>query len=214
MKSLVLTLSILGGLSSAAWAAPIAPTSVSSDYARVDITTPNGCWAPSTYAVGPAVGVCHDLWVTPEPGQWAFMNGDDESPDQVAYRLVYEGLSTFTDYSFTSVVANVCCNFNSGFVGPLLTWYLNGVSWMEIQTDGPGVAETFSRLVNTGAGSSLVFELRNQRGAWNGNDFALNTDRTALSSDPVPEPASFFMLGSGLLGLGAAVRRRRAERKA
>lgn len=198
-------------LPGAASAAPIAPASVSSDYRAVDIATQNGCYAPGTYASGSALGVCHDLWVNPAPaGDWVFMNGDDDASDQVAYRMVYNNLAAATDYTFSSMVANVCCNFDSGFIGPLLSWYVNGVRWLDVQTDGPGVGETFGGVINTGNASVLVFELRNQRSVFDGNDFALNTSVTGL--DPVPEPASIIMLGTGLFGLAAAAKRKRQGR--
>lgn len=58
------------------------------------------------------------------------------------------------------------------------------------------------------ASGTATVQIRTAKGEWSGNDFALDDVYARATATPVPEPASMILLGSGLVGIARAARRR------
>lgn len=111
-------------------------------------------------------------------------------------------LSSFDADTFTHILGATTITLTGSFVG-------GGTITQAFTTDaigdGPGgVADfqTFS-LVGFANLSAVQFSSVTPR------VFAIDNINATSSTAPVPEPAAMFLLGSGLTGLGALVRRRR-----
>lgn len=83
----------------------------------------------------------------------------------------------------------------------------NGVV-LQTLTDQPPTADyilfTFSNLVATGAATQLQFGFRHDPDFWLFDDVVVTP-----AGAPIPEPTTMLLLGTGLAGVGAAVRKRR-----
>ena len=183
-------------------------TGFQSDYTTVDSSVPYGCYGPSTVALATSTSPCHDLWVDPSGSDpYLLFNGGTETDSlgQVAWRYLLTDLDPNTSYRFSAQLANVCCNFSSGYVGPLVSFWINGLKMLDALTDGPGVWDQFA--FDFSGASNVTIELGNDQLAYNGNDFAGKD--FALS--PVPEPASMILLGSGLIGVARIIKTRRRK---
>ena len=134
-----------------------------------------------------------------------YVNGRTDTPSTVWSRTF--DAPADTSLSFNAWLGSVCCTLASGlnYPGPVLSFALNGNPLGAAVTDGPGVMQFFSAAFWTGAGGPMTLSLLNASTIYDGNDFAAS----GLSVEPVPEPVSLVLLGTGLTL--AAWRRRRTS---
>lgn len=168
---------------------------------------------PGVYSIETVGNPWHPLFVTTGDhttgnGSMFVANGK-ESPD-VVWETTIGGLQTGTNYYFEAFLMNLCCASLTR-PGPQLEFWANNVLLGLGATDVPGVWAGVSSLWNSGADTSVTLQLRNSSAVFDGNDFALDDiylgTETSVSPTPVPEPASIFMLGAGLVGLARRMRR-------
>lgn len=185
-----------------------------SDYAyQPDGPALDDLWQPGVYGVDDSAVGRHPYWVaqgdhTTGDGQMLLVNGQTTSVSSVWRQTV--DVAADTDYFFEAWGMNLCCNFEGAWGTPSLEFYINGLLVGSGLIDGPGVWVGLSTVWHSAAATLATLEVRNTSTIFSGNDFALDDLflGTDSSLNPTPEPASMLLLGSGLLGLGAAVRKR------
>ena len=146
---------------------------------------------------------------------------------QTGRAIAFAGTTTATDVGGTSAVDALGWGLDSelgvtalGFTGP------NGTNPPDEAILGPatsGLTYTGANASITGGGSHqpFIMETATFTLTLSGNlpvgfcicpdvTFFFNTDGTPLTN--VPEPMSMFLFGTGLLGVGAAIRRRRIKK--
>jgi len=109
-------------------------------------------------------------------------------------------------------LATICCD--TSVVSPLATLG-NNASWLASPPDGTQIGHETIRLTLTGGAPIFV--------AWNAtNDFSWSSNnpnptgeagrKVLAPSRAVPEPASLFLVGTGLIGVGIVIRRRMGKK--
>ena len=189
----------------------------SSDYLFTSDSPANDdLWPAGVYGIDDSASGRHPLWVTngdhtSGSGAMMLVNGQTTSASTVWRQSV--NVAANTTYFFEAWAMNLCCNLAGTWGDSGLGFYINGMLLGSGLTTGSGV---WAGLSNTwfSAGSTLAtLEVRNASTIYSGNDFALDDLflGTETSLNPTPEPASMLLLGTGLLGVARAVRRRRKQ---
>lgn len=109
---------------------------------------------------------------------------------------------TYTlSFWLTNLSGSTPNSFSVSFNGATLTSLTSSAAF-------PYTMFTFAGLVATGSSSSLVFSFRHDPSFWELDDVVVLPSGAART----PEPATMLLLGSGLVGLGMRMRRRRAAK--
>lgn len=187
-----------------------------SDYTNVDGTVADSCWDPGTFAVSGSADPCHRLWTTggdhsTGTGLFMLVNGKTDAAATIWEQEI--GVETDTDYTFSAWLKNLCCQSVYG-VASALEFYVNDALIGSGNVGEPDVWNWSqqSSIWNSAENTIARVKIVNTTLNFDGNDFGLDDiffgKDNPIDSGATPEPASMLLLGSGLIGLGTAVRRR------
>ena len=177
----------------------------SSDYGYIT-PGPGALYPESLYTVDTNPSASHGSFAnigdhTPGTGNMMIINGAGDTSKKVWFQTV--AVTAFTSYTFsywgTSVYPTAPAD---------LATSVDGVDVNTNTFDGSSNWTKYTSTFTTGNVTSIVLALRNNNGAANGNDFAL--DDLNLEAAPVPEPASMAVIAFGLAGVAARRRRKSA----
>jgi hypothetical protein len=196
-------------------------TGFTSGYSFVTSPGPTAMYPEATYAVGTNASAYHNLWQsTPafQGNQYMIVNGSGDT-SSIVYQSSITGMMAGTTYSFGAYVANLCCSAASGITGAStasLTFEINtGMGWVTLGTananGAPGTWQSLSALYTNASATSAQIRILNSQSNAQGNDFGVDLVSFAPPPpvDPVPEPSTYALLGSGLVGLVVMARRRK-----
>lgn len=177
----------------------------------------DGGYAPGNYSIETVANPWHRAFVTTgdhTTGSGNMFVGNGSVVPDIVWQQTVTGLSLNTDYFFEAFLMNLCCE-SMERPGPELQFFANNTLLGTGMTNIPGQWMGVSNLWNSGSLSEVTLTLRNASLIFDGNDFAiddvyLGTEKN-VSPTPVPEPASVFLLATGMAAL--ARRRLRSPRR-
>lgn len=192
-------------------------TGFSSDYLFTSDTAANDdLWPAGVYGIDDSASGRHPLWVTngdhtSGAGNMMLVNGQTTSASTVWRQSV--NVAANTTYFFEAWAMNLCCNLAGTWGDSGLGFYINGMLLGSGLTTGSGVWGGLSTTWFSAGSTLATLEVKNASTVFSGNDFALDDLflGTESSLNPTPEPASMLLLGTGLVGIARAVRRRRKQ---
>jgi hypothetical protein len=144
--------------------------------------------------------------------------GNGSPRSELVWQSASIAVTPNTDYFFEAFVMNVCCSSPlPGNTPSILEFSVSGLLTESLGTATTNLAsagtwEGLSKTWNSGSNTTVTLSLINRNTGVAGNDFAID-DINFGTTSIVPEPATPTLLIAGLVSLGLAARRLRADRR-